>query len=511
MKKAGKKLRRLMAVGVILITLLLLLFIFFATRSAMEVWDRLQSVPEPLFYTYMALIGALILGSLWLVYKLLKPVKSGPEFEQKEISQEGILKELDHAEDTGMETSELRREIEHLQERKAAGSIFVALFGDVSTGKSSIIKALLPDSLKDKKQIEIDVQGGSTQEVAQYTWKSSSGDKLILTDLPGRNEAQGSLDEIAQDEAIRAQVVIYVTDSDLSRNQFEDIQQLKSYGKPMIVALNKSDRFNEEEKDLIQTRFKEHFSQDDATPASESNKKIRLVFIQSGGEEEIIKIYPDGREEKVIRERKADVSSLASALQTEIDSQSQLLENLRDASVFVLVKQKLDSAKEEFRQEKAKSIIKNSTRKAVLGALASISPGSDLVIQGVLGTQMVKQLCQLYNVPVRQLDIDELLNFSSGQLKKSTPILLAVAGNGMKAFPGIGTVTGGLTHAIAYGLIFDALGRAINKTLQQRGKLQAAPAALTFKEMLSENLETRAKVFAKLVLDSKSGKGEQTP
>lgn len=506
MKKAGTKLRRLMALGVILITLFLLLFIFFATRSAMEVWDRLQSVPEPLFYTYMALIGALILGSLWLVYKLLKPVKSGPEFEQKEVSQEQILKELDHAEDTGMETLELRREIEQLQERKAAGSIFVALFGDVSTGKSSIIKALLPDAVTENKPIDINVQGGSTQEIAQYTWKSASGDKLILTDLPGRNEAQGSLDEVAQDEAIRAQIVIYVTDSDLSRSQFEDIRQLRSFGKPMIVALNKSDRFNDEEKELIKERFNHYFNQDDATSTTKSKGKIKLEFITSGGEEEIIKIYPDGREEKVIRERKADVSALANALQTEIDSQSHLLENLRDASVFVLVKQKLDSAKIEFREEKAESIIKSSTRKAVLGALASVSPGSDLVIQGVLGTQMVKQLCQLYNVPVRQLDIDKLLNFSSGQLKKSTPLILAVAGNGMKAFPGVGTVTGGLTHAVAYGLIFDALGHAISKTLQQRGKLQAAPAALTFKEMLSENLETRAKIFAKLVLDSKSRK-----
>lgn len=503
MKKAGSKLRHLMALGVIVITLFLLLFIFFATRSAMDVWDRLQTVPEPLFYTYMTLIGALVLGSLWLVYKLLKPTTLAPDFEQEAISEERILKELDHAEDTGMETAELRREIEHLQERKETGSIYVALFGDVSTGKSSIIKALLPDA-----SIDISVQGGSTQDINQYTWKSSSGDKLILTDLPGRSEAQGSLDDMAQDEAVRAQVVIYVTDSDLSRSQFEDIQELKSFGKPMIIALNKSDRFNDEEKALIQSRVQEHFNPSN-TPANNSlgktsNNHTKLVFVQSGGEEEILKIYPDGREEKIIRERKADVSALAEALQTEIDSQSHLLENLRDASVFVLVKQKLDTAKVDFREEKAESIIKSSTRKAILGSLAALSPGSDLVIQGVLGTQMVKQLCELYNVPVRQLDIDKLLNFSSGQLKKSTPILLAVAGNGMKAFPGIGTVTGGLTHAVAYGLIFDALGRAINKTLQQRGKLQAAPAALTFKEMLSENLETRAKVFAKLVLDSKS-------
>jgi len=397
------------------------------------------------------------------------------------------LKELDHAEETGMDIAVMRREIEVLQERKNAGTIHVALFGDVSTGKSSIVKALLPDA-----KLEINVRGGSTQEIKEYTWKSTSGDQLILTDLPGRNEAEGDLDILAQEEAIRAQIVVYVTDSDLSRTQFNDIQQLKSFGKPLLVALNKSDRFSDDDKQLIQERFSEYFP----------DESIRLVFVQSGGEEEVLKIYPDGREENIIRERRANVSELAQSLQDEIDTQSGMLETLRDASVFVLVKQKLDTAKEGFRDDKAESIIKSSTRKAVLGALAAISPGSDLVIQGVLGTQMVKQLCALYDVPVRQLDIDKLLNFSGGQMKKSTPLILAVAGNGMKAFPGIGTVTGGLTHAVAYGLIFDALGHAVNKTLQQRGKLQPAPAAITFKEMLSENLEDRAKLFARLVFEN---------
>ncbi len=493
MKKTGRKFRKIIALGVFLAMLLLLLFIFSATRSALDLWERLQGLPEALFYTYSALIIAFVLFSFWMVYKLLRPIKTDSEdaFE-KEFSEENILKELDHVEETGMNTVELRREIETLQERKASGTIYVALFGDVSTGKSSIIKALLPSA---ETRIDINVRGGSTQDINQYTWKSTSGDKLVLTDLPGRNEADGSLNQMARDEAVRAQIVVYVTDSDLSRSQFDDIQQLQSFGKPLVVALNKSDRFNDEEKELIQQRFSDVF---------EANKpsQLKQVFVQSGGEEEIVKIYPDGREEKVIRERKADVSALAEALQDEIDAQSDVLETLRDASVFVLVKQKLDTAKDEFRVEKAEAIVKSSTRKAVFGALASISPGSDLVIQGVLGTQMVKGLCQLYNVPVKQLDIDQFLNFSSGQMKNSVPLLLAVAGNGMKAFPGIGTVTGGLTHAVAYGLIFDALGHAVIKTLQHRGKLKAAPAAITFKEMLSENLEARAKLFAKLVFDN---------
>ncbi|MEH6455780.1 MAG: GTPase [Cocleimonas sp.] len=497
MKKSSSNFRRFIAVIVLLLTLLLLLFIFSATRSALDVWERLQDLPTALFYLYSGLIVALILFSVWLIYKLLKPSQIGLDTSIDNISEDSIFEELDQADTVGVDTANLRREIEHLQERRETGKIYVAFFGDVSTGKSSIINALLPNESTNKATLEINVRGGSTQNIHQYTWKSTSGDELVLTDLPGRNEANGELDEMAKKEAVRSQLVVYVTDSDLSRTQYEDIQQLQSFGKPMVVALNKSDRFNDEEKQLLGERFQQQFSgQTDTTKLS-----INLVFVQSGGEEEVIKAFPDGHEETHIRQRKADVSALANVVQDEIDKQSDVLESLRDASVFVLVKQQLDVAKQDFCDEEAQKIIKSSTKKAVFGALASVSPGSDLVIQGVLGTQMIKGLCGLYDVPVRQLDIDSLLDFSTGQMRKSVPILLAVAGNGMKAFPGIGTITGGVTHAVAYGLIFDSLGRAVNKTLQQRGKLKPAPAAITFKEMLSEDLESRAKLFAKLVFD----------
>ena len=487
MKPAGTTLRRLLAGLVAISAVLLLLFIFFATQSILDIWDRIQELPVALFYTYIAVIAAFILGAIWLVYKLLKP-SSHTSFDNEHITEESVLEEIEHAEKVGMDTDELRRELERLQERKASGTIYVALFGNVSTGKSSIIKSLLPDA-----NIDISVKGGSTQEISQYTWSSGSGDQLVLTDLPGRNEASGSLDEMANDEAIRAQIVVYATDSDLSRSQFEDIQTLLSFGKPLIVVLNKSDRYNDEERQLLKQRFEEHMID-----------KASLVFVQSGGREEVIRIDKDGKESALIRTRKANVSELAEALQTEIDEQSDLLETLRDASVFVLVKQKLDVEKGDFRREKAAAIVKSSTRKAVVGAMASVSPGADIVIQGYLGTRMVKDLCDLYESPVKQLDIDKFLDFSQDQMKKSVPLVLAVAGNGLKAFPGIGTVAGGLVHAVAYGMIFDALGNSVSKTLEQRGQLKAAPAALTFKEMLSDNLDSRAKLFAKLVFDQRT-------
>ena len=75
------------------------------------------------------------------------------------------------------------------------------------------------------------------------------------------------------------------------------------------------------------------------------------------------------------------------------------------------------------------------------------------------------------------------------------------AGNAAKAFPGVGTLAGGLMHAVAYGLIFDALGRAVLRTLETRGELRPAPASLTFRDNLVTDVESQARRLLRLALD----------
>ena len=488
--KINAYLRWIISGGILVLTLMFLFFLFFATKNFLELWDRLDQLPEWLFYTYSALVFVVLLFSGWLIYKLFttgRPPKVPPLVRTEPVTQESLAKEIQQIESIGMDTTELHEELGKLEERREAGQVHIAFFGDVSTGKSSIIKALLPEA-----GVEISLRGGSTREVHEYTWQTSAGDRLLLTDLPGRNEVEGTLDEAARDEAIRAQIVVYVTDSDLSRSQYQDIQELASFAKPMVIAINKADQYTLDERRQIEERILSRFN---------AEKPPTVVFIQAGGIEEILRVYPDGREETIQRPRKPNIKALADYLQTEIDHHLESLTKLRDASVYHLVQEKLDETRTEFRQKEAEKIVRASTGKAILGALASVSPGTDLVIQGVIGTRMVQDLCKLYDVPVRQLDIDQFLNFSQGQLKKSVPLVLAVAGTGLKAFPGIGTVAGGLVHAVAYGLIFDALGHAVARTLEQKGTLKAATAAATFQEMLSGNLEERTKTFARLVVE----------
>lgn len=174
---------------------------------------------------------------------------------------------------------------------------------------------------------------------------------------------------------MRSHVVVYVCDGDLSRSQFEDLGSLLELGKPVIVALNKADRYRREELDLLLGRLHERLGD----PA-----RVELVAVQAGGKREALRVLPDGSEERVVRDMGPRVDELRSALQRHMDEDLEVLEKLRDTSVFVLVAKRLDEAELAHRRQRAEELTRSYSRKAMIGAMAAITPGSDLVIQGYL-------------------------------------------------------------------------------------------------------------------------------
>ncbi|MEM1092413.1 MAG: GTP-binding protein, partial [Pseudomonadota bacterium] len=101
---------------------------------------------------------------------------------------------------------------------------------------------------------------------------------------------------------------------------------------------------------------------------------------------------------------------------------------------------------------------------------------------------------------VREIEIDRFLTLAGDRLKKTTALVLAVTGNAFKAFPGIGTLTGGVIHAAAYGMIFDSLGRSICASLEERKSLDPVWAADRFEKQLDESVEEKALGYARLAL-----------
>ena len=132
--------------------------------------------------------------------------------------------------------------------------------------------------------------------------------------------------------------------------------------------------------------------------------------------------------------------------------------------------------------------------------MASVAPGSDIVIQGTLGTKMVQSICTLYEISPKQMEIDAVIKMAGGKLKTSLSLVLAVAGNALKAFPGVGTAVGGVTHAVAYGMIFNALGHAVLESVTTLGTLDAQATQQKFEENLLGPATTLAKDLAKMAL-----------
>ncbi len=485
--------RLLLAVGASVGVAVLLVLVLYITDLGLSVWDRLQRAPTTFWVMYLLVLCLLSGGGAYLVWRVLRwgrpGGKSRPAAPAKPPDEETLRGQVEHHAAAGVPVGIIRSELEELQRRRAAGEIIVAVFGEISTGKSSMIRTLLPGT-----DIAVDVRGGTTREVTCYTWTSSAGDRLILSDLPGLNEADGTLDRQSRDEALRAHVVIYVCEGDLTRDQYQALRTLVDLGSPVILALNKIDRFLDRELELVRERLTERVGEG-----------VEVAPVQCGGVEEVTRIYHDGREETTLRERKPQVEDLRRALQRYLDTDPQVLDGLRDTAVFVLVQQKLDEAVAQYRRQRAGEIVQGYTRKAVFGALAAVGPGTDVLIQGYLGIHLLKELCALYEVPAREVDMQRFLDLAGNQIKRSLNLLLALVGNVFKAFPGMGTVVGGMMHAVVYGLIFESLGKAVARSLESRGDLVSGPTLRMFEDDLSENLEARAKRLAQLVWTRQRG------
>ena len=285
-----------------------------------------------------------------------------------------------------------------------------------------------------------------------------------------------------------------------TRAEVAAVKELSALGKPLVLVMNKADRYDIEEQARLMQRLLERLED-----LGGELTRDRVVAVTAGGETDVIERARDGSESVARRPRPADVGVLVVAINRLLAADRAPLDARRDRAVFQLAADKLAAAETVYREQRAEQIIRSSTRKAIIGALAAISPGTDILIQGFIGTAMTRELCRLYGAAPRDLDVEEFLSLSQSRVGRALPLALAVAGNALKAFPGLGTVAGGLVHAVAYGLIFDALGRSLVVTLRRHGELMPVVAAQAFEDSIGEHLEAGVRRVARMALEQKAG------
>jgi len=481
--------RLLLALGIFLGVLFALAMILNAAHLTVALWQELKEAPLWVFPLFGSVALLFLVFGGWLVWSVLRP--SGKRQAQPVdhlVDEDSLHAKIESARDAGIDISAARRELAELTHRRSEGIVYLALYGEISSGKSSLIEALLPNA-----NVETGVVGGTTKTIQQYRWQRTSGDQVVLIDVPGLNQVGRDYNQLAAEEAQRAHAVIFVLDGDMTRDQRSALEPLLTLNKPVIIALNKLDRYSKADQIRVRTRLEESFA---------DNSRVSVVSIATQPAQRVITIDTNGRESEAVRTLPPQVDELRGSLQTALDGDIEILEQLRDTAVFELTSRKLERAKAEHRALESRELVNKYTRRAVVGGMAAVGPGTDIIIQGYLGTQLVKSLCALYEAPVRDIEIEKLFTMTQQQIRKTLPLILAIVGNAAKAFPGVGTLAGGLIHAVAYGLIFDTLGHAVIQTLETRGELRPAPASLLFKEKLGEDLEARAKSLAKVALQA---------
>ena len=432
--------KSLLAVALLLVGLLLLLLFLVLAEKLLSIWHYLQQAPVWFWVLYGLAIMVVAAIPVLLWFKWTRSDRQQPD-KPKVVDEAGLNQALESAQQRGVDTTGAQQELDELQRRRDTKRFYICLFGSASSGKSSFVQALIP-----RAHTDIDVVKGTTLEVLRY----QHGD-LEITDLPGFDAIdQAQMTQLALAESQRAHVVVFMVNGDLSRTEMSFFQALKKWHKPMVIALNKSDRYQPGEQQRIEQAI-----------ADKTSHAYPVVAISSGGYENVIKQGPDGQETTATVVRPPQVTPLLEAVEQVIADHDDSVHRFRDAGLLMLAEQKLADATQAHNRATALRTIERHSKRAMVGAMASIAPGSDIIIQGAIGSQMLKELCHIYQVPIKQLQIDDILRAAGSKLKTSTSMVLAVSGNALKSFPGLGTVTGGLLHAVAYGLIFNALGRAV--------------------------------------------------
>lgn len=467
----------LAAVGLLAFVWLLLA----ALDRALALAQRFMGLPAGMRWLLGLVLLLLALAGVAFGVWWLRPRKPrAPVTAPDRASLEARIEKLREAE---TDVEELRNELGELDRRRASARMYLAVFGEISTGKSTLIAALVPGATPAR-----DARGGTTREVATYD-TTVDGQDWTVADVPGSSEADGEARErMAREEALRAHAVVYVCAGDLTRTQGEELRWLGDFGKPLVLAVNKADQWHADELDRILDHVRE---QAGGIPDA-------VVAISAGGEERFTRHLADGGTEDVTRRRAANVRPLRDALDRLLAPGAAALETQRENAVLAGLHERTGERERAYRDEEAQRIVRRYARRAIVGAMAAVAPGSDLVIQGALATGMVRALASLHDVRVTDVEIDSLLRQVRMTLRTGTSVVLAIAGNALKAFPGLGTLGGGVLHAFAYALIFDSFGRALAATLAERHALDQDDASARMRELLGDAGTARLRQLAEL-------------
>jgi len=284
--------------------------------------------------------------------------------------------------------SRLRQELAAIEGDREARRFHVVVFGTGSSGKTSLINALLGR--------EVGMTGptiGTTRarECHSHTIEGVDGTH-VLTDTPGISDAGrgGTLrEEEARQLAARADLLLFVVDQDLTRSEREAIDLLSRLEKRTIVVLNKKDRFSGPDLDAILARLRARLAgviePVDVVAVAAAPRPIPVRVIRA-----------DGRVESVLEYESPDLEALEERIAAILEGEG---DSLRAGNLLLrayMLRKMARNALERERLELAESIVDRYQWMAAGAVFANPVPELDMVAAGAVEYRMISEIAGVY-------------------------------------------------------------------------------------------------------------------
>lgn len=300
--------------------------------------------------------------------------------------------------DDYLQVEKMLQKIEHEE-------IHISVLGRVSVGKSSLLNALIGD-----RQFSTSPLHGETREAAYGAWTEYEAGGVSLIDTPGLNEVDGTERErLAREIAGRSDIVLFVLDGDITDTEHQVLEFAASSGRPVILVLNKADRYTQSERKQLMDALK--LRTGSLLPADHIVATSAQSLVKT-----YIKVDQDGNETETERRLPPDVEPLKALLWQILEREGKTLAALNATLFAGEMTEQVSERVMQARQQVAEKLIRSYCLAKGLAVALNPVPVADLMAALAVDLSMIVHLSKLYGFPLNTAQAGSLMKTITAQI-----------------------------------------------------------------------------------------------